>query len=261
MNTLFPETPREQYSEAPLVQVVCQLKFPKLLKIDSAPPVEFQERIRQRFPLMQKLPNLPINLPPEVAQLFAQQTGVNNYQFVTEDTSQVIALNSDTLSLATSKYKDWKSFEEVFFLAFSALNEIYQPSFFTRIGLRYVDAIDRAKLGLGQTPWSRLLNPSVLGELSRPEFENNLEGMASRAIRLKNPDGSGSILFQHGLAHPDADNNFVYVFDIDFFTETKTEVNNVTAALKLFNHQAGNAFRWCITDELKAALKPASLPS
>jgi uncharacterized protein (TIGR04255 family) len=262
MAALFPETPREHYAKAPLVlmQVVCQLKFPKLLRIESAPPAEFQEKIRDRFPLLQPTQNLPMNLPPEVSMMFGQQVGQVNYQFTTEDRSHTIALSSESLSLTASVYKSWEMFVENFRPAVEALNQVYSPSFYNRAGLRYVDAIDRKKLGLADAPWSRLLKPQLLGELSIPEFELSLEGFAQRAVRLKNPDGSGSILLQHGIAQNVNSNEPVYVIDIDFFSEEKIEVQNAIDALTHFNRLAGNAFRWCITDELRNALEPTILP-
>jgi uncharacterized protein (TIGR04255 family) len=259
MTALFPETPREHYAKAPLVQVICQLKFPKLLRIESSPPFEFQELIRKRFPLMQSASNLPFDLPPEVSQILGQQAGQANYQFMTEDRSHTIALNSESLSLTASTYKNWEGFEDSLKPALVALKQIYDPSFFTRVGLRYVDAIDRGKLGLLNTPWSKLLKPELLGELSILEFENSLEGLANRALRLKNPDGSGSILLQHGMAQNLGKNEFVYVIDIDFFSEEKTEVQNAVDTLTQFNRLAGNAFRWCITEELRDALEPTAL--
>lgn len=259
MTALFPETPREHYEKAPLVQVICQLKFPKLLIIESSPPAEFQEKIRARFPLMQQVSNLPFNLPPEVSQMLGQQAGQANYQFMTEDRSHTIALNSESLSLTALTYKNWEGFEDNLKPALEALKQIYNPSFFTRVGLRYVDAIDRERLGLLNTPWSKLLKPELLGELSDLKFENSLEGLANRALRLKNPDGSGSILMQHGMAPNFGKSELVYVIDIDFFSEEKTEIHNGLGTLTQFNRLAGNAFRWCITPELRAALEPTVL--
>ena len=242
MTALFPETPREHYAKAPLVQVVCQLKFPKLLRIETNPPAEFQEHIRGRFPLMLQTPNLPMNLPPEVSLMLGQQANQANYQFTTEDRSYTVALSSESLSLTALVYTSWDFFVEHLAPAVEALIQIYSPSFFSRAGLRYVDAIDREKLGLAGAPWSRLLKPPLLGELSIPNFELSLEGFAQRGLRLKNPDGSGSILLQHGIAQKMNSNEPVYFIDIDFFSEGKVEVQNAIDTLTHFNRLAGNAF-------------------
>ena len=260
MTALFPETPREHYAKAPLVQVVCQLKFPKLLRIESNLPAEFQEHIMGRFPLMHQIPNLPMNLPPEISLMLGQQVSQASYQFTTEDGNYTLALSSESLSLTALAYTSWIDFVDRLEPAVEALNQIYSPSFFNRAGLRYVDAIDREKLGLAEVPWSRLLKPQLLGELSIPDFESSLDGFAQRSLRLKNPDGSGSILLQHGIAQKMNSNEPVYLIDIDFYSEGKIEVQNAISTLAHFNRLAGNAFRWCIQDKLRNALEPTVLP-
>jgi hypothetical protein len=43
----FPESERIIYAKNPLESVICQLRFPAILKISSEPPVEFQETLRK----------------------------------------------------------------------------------------------------------------------------------------------------------------------------------------------------------------------
>ena len=46
----FPEVRRVIYKKSPLDRVICQLKFPPVLRIDADMPVEFQDCIRREFP-------------------------------------------------------------------------------------------------------------------------------------------------------------------------------------------------------------------
>jgi uncharacterized protein (TIGR04255 family) len=259
MNDLFPATQREHYRKAPLFSVICQLRFPKLLAIESGVPVDFQERVRSVFPLLQREQLLPADLPPELLQMLGQQSGRGGYQFMTEDKSYVISLGSDSLSVATSAYTRWEKFREHLELAHSALVEVYRPSFFNRVGLRYQDAIQRSLLGLSDVPWSELIKRELLGELSLPNFEAQLEGVADRALRLRNPDRTGSILLRHGIGQVAGTTETAYVIDWDFFAEQKTEVANAIDVVTHYNKLAGNAFRWCITEKLRKALDPVLL--
>jgi uncharacterized protein (TIGR04255 family) len=257
---LFPPSPRVIYTRAPLIEVICQLRFPPLLSIESKPPVDFQERIRDHFPLLEKASSLPAGLPMEVAQV-VQGTGRSNYQFLTEDRSTVVTLSSDSIALSTTRYTRWEDFRGQLRAPLAALREIYKPSFFSRIGLRYRNAIDRVQLGLRNIPWSELLRKEILGELAVPQFEASLEQVANRTLRLRIPDGSGSVMMRHGLGTVQGRSEISYVVDLDFFVERKAEVADAERTLDHFNGMAGCAFRWCITDTLRNALVPNELPA
>lgn len=257
---LFPPSPRVIYEHAPLIRVVCQLRYPSLLRIESRPPDEFQERIRGMFPLFERTPNpLPVDLPKEIAQLLRLQVSGTAYEFLTEDRSTTVTLTPESLALTTTSYRQWEVFRDHLRTPLAALVDIYKPSFFTRVGLRYQDMIDRNAVGLRGRPWSQLLRREILGELALPNFEGSLEQIANRTIRLKLPDGTGSVLMRHGLAQVQGSEEICYMIDFDFFTEQKTEVRNAEATLDHFNGIAGSAFRWCITDTLRDALGPRQL--
>lgn len=252
---LFPASKRIFYEKAPLVEVICQLRFPPILRIESEIPSAFQEQIRQTFPLFERTVSPAAGqIPEEILRLVAPQMGAS-FRFTTEDGSSAAVLNPQFISLTTTKYREWHHFRNQLEGPLSALVEIYKPSFFSRIGLRYRDAIDRSKIGLAEEPWSALLRSEVLGELAIPEFESNLEE-AKRIIRVRLTDGPGSVLLQHGLGLVEGSNQPAYVIDFDFFTEEKTGVQDAGPILNNFNNLAGRAFRWSISPKLHAALGP-----
>jgi uncharacterized protein (TIGR04255 family) len=262
---LFPPSRREIYKKAPLIQVASQLRFPPILKIEAQSPVEFQENIRGIFPLFEKGVNplfaqfahLP-QLPPEIMQLVGPQAGGSTYLFLTEDRNTNITLTPDSISLSTSRYERWEQFRDLFRAPLTALIELYRPAFFSRVGLRYIDAIHRESLGLANRPWSQLLRREILGELALPAVEGNVEAVG-RSIRLRIPTGPGSVSLRHGLASVQGKSGLSYVIDFDFFVDQKTEVSDADARLARFNELAGRAFRWCISDALRDALGPAPL--
>ena len=55
----------------------------------------------------------------------------------------------------------------------AALIQLYQPAYFTRVGLRYINAIDRAALGLEDCLWRELIQPGYLA-LSPTRTRRNL---------------------------------------------------------------------------------------
>ena len=50
----FPEKQRVIYKKNPLNKVICQFRFPPILRIDSEIPSSFQDSIRSDFPLYQE---------------------------------------------------------------------------------------------------------------------------------------------------------------------------------------------------------------
>ena len=48
---LFPKGNRVIYKGCPLINVICQLRFPPVLKIDSDLPSAFQIAIQKEFPI------------------------------------------------------------------------------------------------------------------------------------------------------------------------------------------------------------------
>ena len=63
---LFSEYARYQYVRSPLVEVICQLRFPAILTINTKEPAEFQEAVRHDFP---RYAARKEQLPPKVTGL------------------------------------------------------------------------------------------------------------------------------------------------------------------------------------------------
>ena len=67
----FPDAPRVMYASNPLIEVICQVRFPPVLKIEAQLPDAFQERIRSIFPVYNENTSLfaGLELPAELLQL------------------------------------------------------------------------------------------------------------------------------------------------------------------------------------------------
>jgi uncharacterized protein (TIGR04255 family) len=254
---LFGPSQREIYARNPLVQVICQLRFPTLLNIQGRTPVDFQEMIRAEFPLFERLaPMLPQKVPPEVAKMLGGQLAQGNYQFLTDDKSYVVTLTPESLALSTAKYTVWDEFRGKLRVPLDALEATYRPSFYSRLGLRYQNAIDRRALGVVDVPWSRLFRREILGELAVEAFERQLENVANRSLRLSSADGFSSIMMMHGLGTMQGSSESIFFLDLDIFTERRIDKGDAIPILDKFNESSGQAFRWCISDELRRVLEP-----
>jgi uncharacterized protein (TIGR04255 family) len=253
----FPDSPRVVYDRAPLKQVFCQFRFPAILKIDAEIPSEFQERIRATLPLSERTESLGahLQLPKQIMAAIAGQAGSGGYKFLTENHTTFIELTSSNFTLTTSVYTEWKDFKTVLTTSLDAFIDVYKPNFYIRIGLRYVNAIDRKFLNLLEVPWNELLNKSILGELGEPFIERNVEEL-QKSIRVRNSDKRGGVLIQHGLYKAEQDAASSYFIDFDFYTDQKTEIADAAVVLDALHDRSGLAWRWCIEKKLHDALGP-----
>lgn len=255
---VFPETPRVIYRENPLEEVICQLRFPPILRIEAESPAAFQEAIRSQYPLFEETPGETLPVPNEIAKKLPEaliRLGNPSYTFASENGTWKVSLTRDFIALTTSKYERWEDFRRHLELPLKAFVEQYTPAFYTRIGLRYRDVIRRSILGLADVHWAVLLKPQVAGELSVSEVAKAIERAARDAVFILDENES-KLHVRHGLARRGTNGEECYVVDSDFFTTQKTEINDVGKILDTFNRQAGCFFRWCITDRLDQAMGP-----
>jgi uncharacterized protein (TIGR04255 family) len=99
----FPKSQRVIYRRNPLEQVICQLKFPIILRIENELPAEFQERIRDRYPILtepQMLTSGP-EFPEEVMKLVGSLMPVRParvYEFASADGHWRLTLSKDFIA-------------------------------------------------------------------------------------------------------------------------------------------------------------------
>src|SRR6266550_1190316 len=117
----FPDSPRVIYEKNPLAEVICQVRFPAILRIDSAPPVDYQESLRKTYPLFKEnqSQDLKLDLPIDLSNIiginapfpFRVQT---SYEFVSADGKWKAQLSREALTLSTTEYERGEQFKEHF---------------------------------------------------------------------------------------------------------------------------------------------------
>jgi len=262
---LFPELPRVVYAKNPLAEVICQLRFPTILRIGAGQPADFQDKIRSEYPLYSlqepsfELPPLPKDLPDVVQQMLPKPLGSATHKFSTTDSQRFISLSQDFLALTENMYVKWESFRNGMVMAETTLKEIYKPTFYSRVGLRYRDIISRRNLGLTEAKWKDLLQPHILAELGAPEVSDAIATIQTRSV-IKIPDvPEGQVRLIHGLVRLRESDEQCYMIDADFSVEQKEGIGEPFEILDKFNRLAGRLFRWAITDRLHNAMGPRTI--
>lgn len=129
---------------APVFYVVVQVTHSPILKLDGLIP-ELQERLRKEgFPgyRTQSQVSLQIdanpNNPPETK---VSHTVVNQHIFSTRDGSASFVVGADAFAFQTVEYDTIKVFADAFARGMSAIQKVFAPDSFTRIGMRFLDAV------------------------------------------------------------------------------------------------------------------------
>jgi uncharacterized protein (TIGR04255 family) len=252
----FPSSERIVFARNPLAEVICQLRYPPILEIGASEPAEFQSAIRHRYPLYQK--QVPGIAPAEISAMI-QKLGLRpqvptTHRFSMLDEEHHAAIANESFSVTTNQYSNWEHFYAEVRAIQTAFEAIYKPAVYTRIGLRYIDVIDRDELGLGNASWAELVKAPFCGPLSEPviaraaaemHLETQIDLPANLAVKIR--AGLGQV--EEADARRD-----VFVFDCDFFTKDRSNCDDVDGILGTFNRAAGDLFRWAITGTLRDAL-------
>jgi uncharacterized protein (TIGR04255 family) len=259
----FPPSKRVFYGKNPLEEVVCQLRFPPVLRIDAETPAAFQDRVRSVFPLYQRGVNpapLALPFPPELMRALAGGGGVS-HEFSSADQAWKLSLARDFLALTTKDYKEWSDFKTKLREPLDALFALYAPAFFVRVGLRYRDRIDRERLGLSGVEWRELLRADALGELADSSIGPHVQHVL-RELLVNLTESAGQVRIVHGLQREgEKQDKQTYIIDCDFFTEKQTETKEAGNVLDAFNRRAGHLFRWYLTPRLHHAMEPRDAPT
>lgn len=260
---MFSQEERCIYRNHQLVEVICQLRFPTILAIGAREPVDFQEAIRSIFPQYQlRQEQLPAKVtaipgqPPKVEQ----QKPVANHQFMTADGTCRINLTQGFISLTCNAYTCWEDFARMMDKPLASFIKIYEPAYFERIGLRYLNAFSRKKLELEGTPWKDLLEPAYLGLLAVDEIPERAFNRCTQDVEAAIPGGCrmklhvGPGMLKRGGDTSDKETKLI--FDLDISMNGNVPVNMSAASMQTVHTQAGSIFRDAITDTLHDAMEP-----
>ena len=257
-----------QYRRNPLINVVCQLRFPPILAINAKPPVAFQEALRLKYPLfsVSAEQQVSVNLEHEPnGSLSVQRVDhtdtMNNYRFASEDNVWVVNLTSTFLAVSTTGYSSWSDFRGRVKEATETLRLVYAPAFFERVGLRYINAVRRTMFELSSdTPWDKLFSPSALGFLSSDVIRDKISGYSS-TTEVKHDNGIlarittalGQVTETEQTKQSSTEISFIVDTD-SFFGKTNTD--DAIPALDVLHQMADHTFQSIITDELRVAMQP-----
>jgi len=262
---LYSDSRRVHYDKPQLAEVICQLRFPPILSIGAKEPAEFQDSIRAMFPLytakQEQLPPKVVGAGTSGAKLEAPAP-ITNYHFISADNKWKLNLTRGFISLSTVAYPGWEEFTRRFDLPLAEFIRIYQPAFFERIGLRYMNTFSRTALDLDGEPWRALISPAYLGPLSQEDVDEktalrcmiDAELTLDSSCRARIHAGPGMVKTNRPGAETDSEVKFI--FDLDLAMSGHIDPRMAAAGLETLHAHSTPIFQGAITDRLHTALQP-----
>ena len=248
---LFAEYQRYQYARSPLIEVICQLRFPTILTINNGEPADFQEAIRQEFP---RYAARKEQLPPKVVGAggpnakVEPQSPITNHSFISADGLWKINLTKDFIALSTLRYTNWEDFALRLDKPLAQLIQVYQPAFFQRLGL--TDLL-----------WDDLIRSPYLGILGEPDVDETKVGRSTLETELSLEDGArmkihaGPGLINGGKQDPEPK----FILDGDFSRAGNLTADKVPDTLEVLHRYAERFFHGAILPELHEAMGPTPM--
>lgn len=259
------ETPCPHFERNQLAEVICQLRFPTILSINSKEPADFQEAIRAMFPRYsvrtEQLPPKLIGAGTPGAKL-EPSAPITNHHFISADGKWKINMTKDFIALSTVSYPGWTKFAGQFDRPLAEFIRIYQPAYFERIGLRYLNVFSRKALGLEHTPWRELFDSAYVGPLAHEDVDERIcskvaldtEMMLDSSCRARIHSGSG--IFKHNIPHVPQSDEVRFILDLDLSMPAQTEPRLAAAGLETLHRHATSIFAAAIAEPLRDALDP-----
>ncbi len=258
---MFSQEERCLYRSNQLAEVICQLRFPEILSIQTTIPAAYQEAIRADYPQYSATKEAPAPKITGTPGNFGleNQPLTTNYRFASEDGVWRVNLTSRFISLSCTRYVRWENFAKRLDQPLAAFIQVYRPAYFERVGLRYLNFFSRQALELVDTPFSELFQPCYLGPLADDDVSEKASSRCNVDAELAIRGGCRvRIHAGPGLVKREGnpDNEVKFIFDQDLFMPGKVPVNLSAAALQTLHAQAFSIFRGAITEPLHRAMQP-----
>jgi len=227
-----------RYKRNFLRQVVCEFRFPTLMELGGdRPPASFANALRKQYPTLELGNELTLGLG-------VGATGTSrSHIFRSPKQDWVVSLKQSSFSLETTAYSTFEELQQRALHVVDAAVKIIDADFFTRVGLRYINTIDRE-----EDPADGWVN----SELVMPIRSQQFTGIQEYAGRLHIAASDGGCLLQHGIRlKPKQDDKDVqpeYSLDIDAY-RNQVPVGDAANAMGAIHSQAFDVFDWALGDK------------
>lgn len=252
------------YEKNQLIEVICQLRFPTILSIETRAPADFQDVVRERFPRY----GCQTETLPAAAD--GSRPTQKNYSFVSAEGDFKISLTQGFIAFSTVRYRGWEQFAGMMDEPLGQFIRIYRPAYFERVGLRYLNGISRQALELEDRRWNDLLQPQYLGVLDDDavdegsvtkcavEVERRLDGRCALRIHAGPGNIRRAVRTEQGMQTVQ-EQEVRFILDLDVYAGGKLPLAEAAELMERLHDHADRLFSDAVTDTLHEAMEPVEL--
>lgn len=245
-----------------ITNAVFKVDFPKVLELSlSNPPSRFQEKIGDRFPILEEKPGkfFEVAIPKEIKKedIIVKQEEIGKWDFYNKERSKSVVVTPEWIALEYFKYDSFDEFDSDIEFVFQTFFDIYGViKIAKRVGMRYINQI---KLQSGDPlDWNNLINPALVAvtrDFIKKERKDDVKKSMHMVI-IKEKDCE--VKFQFGLfnsEYPNTISRKEFALDYDCAIREEIEVHEVFERAKQFNYIIGNWFEYSIEEGLRSIMK------
>lgn len=224
-----PKVTPVHYQRNLLEKVVCELRFPTLYGLERGkPPVSLANALRKEFPEHGIVDGLNLT-----AGSVAQDFG---HVFNDKKRRTSITFRASALSIETTSYQSFEEYLMRVMFASNAAKEAIDTEFFTRVGLRYINAVPYEQEGIAT--W---VNPAIVSPLAEGLFGD----AAEYSGRIATTGEQGGYLFQHGIGKHSESGQLQYLLDYDCWRED-VPVTDLQVVMEELHEMEFRLFHWSL---------------
>lgn len=238
-------------SRAPLVNVLCQIRFPAIASLERKEFVApFQEAVRHQYPTLVLDQGIELSFTPQGGGFSHKVI----WRMIDKSETWRVSVGDNFLSLETKAYPGRTRFLDALTYLVEKMQATVQPDQVERIGLRYINR-------LVFTDWnhlSRLVQPGVLG-IVQSTLSGHLKSTVSESrFRISQDttvNGKWGLLPENESYDPTVlpgISQTSWILDIDGVSDSRVDFHP-DAIMPVVNHLADTdyrLFRFAVTDTL-----------
>lgn len=249
----FPTVEDVHLGNSPLREVICQVKFPPILRIAEGEPADFQERVRARFPVYEIERSVIVEMK---AINSGGRVGFRppTHRFHTPDRTRTVSLASDFYALSVTVYQHWADFAEQLEYVTEAARATYDLPYATRIGLRYINSLDRHFL---ETDLFSDVLDLLRSELTVMLKTDVIHDPDLAVQRIQATTDGDRFTFRYGVIKEGEPPESVFLLDYDHYVDDQQlNLDEILERCDNYHERIYNAFRWCIAPDKWEVFQP-----